>query len=55
MKTRKLRIDFGEDTRFEVPDARVIRTWIQALPRERACLRELAKAERPKPLTRRFD
>ena len=52
--TRKLKIDFDEMMRFDVPE-RVIRTWIQPLPRERRCVRELALAERPKPLKRRID
>jgi hypothetical protein len=52
--TTKLKIDFDEMIRFEV-GRRVIRTWIQPLPRERRCVRELAMAERPKPLKRRID
>ena len=51
----KLKIDFDEMVHFEMQDRRVIRTWIQPLPRERRCLRELAMAERPKPLKRRID
>jgi hypothetical protein len=53
--SRKLKIDFHEMIIFEVPHQGIIRTWVHPSPRDRRCLRELAMAERPKSLKRRFD
>jgi hypothetical protein len=54
MTPTKLKIEFGEEIRFEVPE-RIIRTWAQPLPRARVSLRRLAMVERPKPLQHRID
>jgi hypothetical protein len=51
----KLRIQFGEETRFDEPIRRKIRTQVQLWPGKRLSLRALAMAERVKPITHRID
>jgi hypothetical protein len=50
----KLKIQFGKETRFDVPNPQIIRTRVQLLPGMRRSLRALAMAERPKPGKRRI-
>jgi hypothetical protein len=45
----KLKVQFGEETRFGVPKRQIIRTWLRLLPMMRLSLRTLAMAEPPKP------
>ena len=54
-KIMKLKIQFGEETRFDVPNLQIIQTWAQLLPSLRLSLRTLAMAEQPKPIKRRID
>jgi hypothetical protein len=51
----KIKIQFGEETRFIVPNRQVIQPWAQWLPALRLSLRALVLAEAPKPLKRRMD
>jgi hypothetical protein len=55
MKIMKLKIHFGEENRFDVPNRQIIRTWTQLLFGTRNSLRSLAMAERPKPCKPRHD
>jgi hypothetical protein len=59
LKTRKdimkLKIQFGEETRFDIPSLQAIKTWAQLLPGMRRSLRALAMAERSKPVKCRVD
>jgi hypothetical protein len=55
-KIMKLKIQFGGETRFDMPGLQIIKTWAQLLPGMRlSSLRTLAMAERPKPSKRRSD
>ena len=45
----KLKIEFGKETRIDVPARQSIRTWTQLLFGTRHSLHSLALAERPKP------
>jgi hypothetical protein len=51
----KLKIQFGEETHFDVRTLQAIKTWVQLLPGTRLSLRALAMAERSKPIKRRID
>ena len=51
----KLKIKFGEQTRFDEPIRRIIRTRMPLLPGIRLSLRALAMTERTKPITHRID
>jgi hypothetical protein len=55
MKTMKLKIKFGEETRFDVPNRQMIRSWKQLLFGTQHSLRSLAMAEIQKPCARRHD
>jgi len=44
----KLKIQFGEETRFDVPIRQIIRTWKQLLSGTRLSFHSLALAEQPK-------
>jgi hypothetical protein len=54
-KVMKLKVQFGEETRFDEPIRRIIRTRVQWSPGIRVLLRALAMAERQKPITHRTD
>jgi hypothetical protein len=49
MKTMKLKIKFGEEIRFGVPNRQIIRSWTQLLFGTQHSLRSLAMAEIQKP------
>jgi hypothetical protein len=49
MKIIKLKIQFAEETRFDVPTRKNIRTWTQLLFGTRHSFHSLAMAEQPKP------
>ena len=51
----KLKIQFAEETYFDVPNQQIIRTWVQLLPGSRVSLRALAMAEKSKPVKCRVD
>ena len=51
----KRKVQFGKETRFDVPIRRAIRTRAQWSPDIRLSRRALAMAERAKLITRRFD
>ena len=51
----KSRVQFGQETRFDVPIRRAIRTRAQLLQDIRLSLRALAMAERQKRNKRRID
>jgi hypothetical protein len=55
MKIMKLKIKFGEETRFDVPNRQIILTWTQLLFGTRHSLHSLVMAERPKPRRHRHD
>jgi hypothetical protein len=54
-KIMKLKIQFAEETHFDVPSLQTIKTWSQLLPGMRLLLRALAMAERSKPVKCRVD
>ena len=54
-KIMKLKIQFGEETRFDVLPPPAIKTWAQLLPGMRLSLHALAMAERSKPARCRAD
>jgi hypothetical protein len=54
-KVMKLKIQFGEEIRFDEPIRRMIRTREQLWPGIRLLLVALAMAKRPKPITHRAD
>ena len=51
----KLKIQFGEETHFDIPSLQPIKTWAQLLPGIRVSLRALAMTERSKPVKCRVD
>ena len=55
MKRRKLKIEFGKETRFDVPSRQIFRTWKQLLSGTRLSFHSLAMAEQPKPCMGRAD
>lgn len=48
----KLKVQFSEAARLDLPNRQIIRTWTQKLPGTRLTVRALAMAERPKPCGR---
>lgn len=46
----KLEVQFGEETRFDKPVRRMIRTWVQLLPGIRGSLHGLPGAKRSNPI-----
>ena len=51
----KLKIKFCKETRFDVPNRQIIRSWTQLLFGTRHSLRSLAMAEVQKPCKHRHD
>ena len=51
----KLKIKFGEETRFDEPIRRIVRTRAPWLPGIRLSLRALAMSERTKPIKHLMD
>jgi len=51
----KLKIEFGEAARFDVPTRQIFRTWIQLLCGTRLSERLPARAGRPRPQRRGSD
>jgi hypothetical protein len=54
-KIVKLKMQFGEETRFDTLIRRIVQTRVQLLPTMRLSLRALAMAERSRPIRRRVD
>jgi hypothetical protein len=55
MKLIKLKIEFGKETRFDVPPRQIFRTWTQLLSGTRLSVRLPTRIERPKPGRREGD
>lgn len=54
-KIMKLKIQFGEETHFDVANRKIFQTRAKLLQTMRLSLRKLAMAERPKPIKRWID
>jgi len=51
----KLKIQFFEETRFDVPTRQIFRTWKELLSGTRLSFHSLAMAEQPKTFKRHAD
>jgi hypothetical protein len=51
----RIKIRFAEETRFDVPNRQIIRTWTQRMSGTRLSFRALAMTERPKRCRRKID
>ena len=55
MKAMKLKIKFGKETRFDVPNRQIIRSWKQLLFGTQHSVRSLVMAELEKPCKHRHN
>jgi hypothetical protein len=55
MKAMKLKIKFAEETRFDVPNRQIIRSWKQLLFDTQHSVHSLVMAELQKPCKHRHD